>query len=443
MYKMTLLFLAVYTYGLYAAIATGPVWAFYLYELVYFLNPANRWWGSGLPSISYSFIVVAVMMAGTILKWREHQNILKEMPEAKWFVAFFISYGVATVIAVDPEMHNRFMIHLMKSWVTMYIAYKLIDTERKLELALLFYMVGAAYIGYEAMMVGRDSYGRVEGIGTVDSPDANTIAASIVPVVPLAIYFAWHGGLKTKVLTAICAVLVVNGLILINSRGAFLAALIGFAYFVGAMLFSKYKLPKQRLMVFIIIVCSIVATIRLVDNTFLERMATLQDKASIESGGSGGRRMIFWLATFDLLRDHPFGAGIYGYETLSPIYLHDESYFATEYGRRVRAVHSLWFQGLSEIGWLGFAAFLMILFTLYRHLKNAKKFLIDQRRFQYYYLIIAIEGSVLAYFVASTFINMFRVQIMYWLILFGICAAVITLRKQARYVQPTDNSDTT
>jgi hypothetical protein len=440
---MALLFIAVYTYGLYAAIVIGPVWGFYLYELVYFLNPANRWWGNSLPGISYSFIVVAVMMAWTIFKWKEHLNTLKDMPEAKWFLAFFLSYGLATIIAVNPEIHNRFMIHLMKSWVTMYIAYKLIDTERKLELALLFYMVGAAYIGYEAMVVGRNSYGRVEGIGTVDSPEANTIAASIVPIIPLAVYFFWHGSLKTKFLTAICGGLVANGLILINSRGAFLAAMIGFSYFLGAMLFSKYKLPKQRLMVFVIIVCSIVATIRLVDNTFLERIATLQEKSSIESGGSGGRRMNFWLATFDLLRDHPFGAGIYGFETLSPVYLHDESYFVTEYGRKARAVHSVWFQGLSEIGWLGFAAFMMILFTLYRHLKKAKRALVEQHRFQQYYLIIAIEGAMLAYFAASTFINMFRVQIMYWLILFGICAAVITLRLQANDEQSSDKVDNT
>ena len=74
----------------------------------------------------------------------------------------------------------------------LYIAYKLVDTEKKMELAFLFYMIGAAYIGYEAMVVGRDSSGRVEGIVTVDSPDANTLAASIVPVLPLILYFAWH-----------------------------------------------------------------------------------------------------------------------------------------------------------------------------------------------------------------------------------------------------------
>ena len=428
---MTLLFVAVFAYGIYAAIVTGPVWGFYLYELVYFLNPKNRWWGNSLPAISYSFVVVAIMMVGTILRWKEHGNTLKEMPEAKWFAAVFFFYGVASVLAVNPEMHKFFIQHLMKSWVTMYIAYKLIDTEKKLELAFLFYMIGAAYIGYEAMVVGRDSFGRVEGIGTVDSPDANTIAASIVPVVPLMLYFAWQGGIKVKALTAICAALVLNGLVLINSRGAFLAALIGFGYFIVIMLFSRYKLPKQRLIVILVMICSIAVTIRLADNTFLDRMATLQTQSSVESEGSGGRRINFWLATFDLLKDHPFGAGIYGYETLSPIYLDDESFFTVEQGRVVRAVHSVWFQGLSEIGWLGFAAFMMVLYSLYRHLKKAKRFLVEQSRYQQYYLIIAIEGSLLAFFAASSFINMFRVQILYWVILFGICASVIALRSLA------------
>ncbi len=427
MYTFTILFLLLYASGILYTILIGPVWGFYLYELVYFLNPTSRWWGNGIPQISYSFYVVLVMLWIFLLKFKQHKNTLKEMPEAKWFLVVLICYGIATIVAVNPEMNNRYMEYLINTYVVMYVAYRMIDAEKKLEFALIFFMIGAAYIGYEAMIVGRNEFGRVEGIGTVDSPEANTIAASIVPIIPLIMYFGWHGSIKVKFLSVFTAALVFNGLVLINSRGAFLGASAAFGYFIAAMMFSKYKLPRQRIFIVLIIISSIAGVIRLVDDTFIERMATIETQSSADSEGSGGRRMNFWMATFDLLRDHPLGTGIYGYETLSPIYL-DEAFLSSEYGKVARAVHSIWFQGLSEIGWLGFAAFMMVLYSLYQHLRRAKKILIQNHQYRQYYLLIALEGGMLGFLISSSFINMFRSQILYWMLLFGICASVVMIR---------------
>lgn len=425
MSKFAILFLIVYVSGVLSVILKGPVWGFYLYELVYFLNPKHRWWIEGIPDIRYSYYLVILMLTVFIFQFKQQKNMIKEMPEAKWLMGVFFCYGISTVVAVNPEMNSIFMGHLINTWVVMYVAYRMLDTEDKLKYALLFYIIGAAYIGYEAMIVGRDAFGRVEGIGTVDAPDANTIAASIVPAIPLLIYFVWTGSRRVKILSGISALFVVNGLILINSRGAFLGASLGFSYFLAAMMFSKYKLPKQRIMIVLIIVLTMVVLFRLVDHLFIERLATLENQSSINSEGSGGRRMQFWMATFDLLKDHPFGVGIYGFETLSAMYL-DSSLF--EGGREARAVHSIWFQGLSEIGWLGFAFFVSMLVSIFNHLRKAKKLLVDNDNYRQYYFLIAIEAGFLGFLLSSTFINMFRTQILYWMMLFSICASVISIR---------------
>ncbi len=424
----SLLFLLIYAAGLLSAITVGPVWAFYLYELVYFLNPANRWWGQGIPQIGYSFYLVLVMLGMFVMKRKKQQNLLREAPEAKWFILMFLFYGIATLVAANPDMNSRFLGYLINTWVVIYIAYRMIDSEKKLELALVFFMIGAAYIGYEAFTVGRDEFGRVGSIGTVDVPGANSIAASIVPVIPLMMYFGWLGSTRIRVVATICAALIVNGLVLINSRGALLGGAAAFGYFITAMMFSKYKLPKQRIFIALIVLGSIAVIFRLVDETFIERMMTLQDQTEIHDTGSGSRRVHFWIATFDLLRDYPFGAGIYGFETLSPIYLTDPTFFSIEYGKSVRAVHSLWFQGLSEIGWLGFSAFLMLLYSLHRHLKKAKRILVKIGKYKQYYLLIAIEAGMLGFLISSTFINMFRAQVLYWMLLFGISASVVMIR---------------
>ena len=55
-----LAFLLFFIFGLIAAYSVNLAWGFYLYEMVYFLNPGNRWWSTGIPNFKYSFTVVAV-----------------------------------------------------------------------------------------------------------------------------------------------------------------------------------------------------------------------------------------------------------------------------------------------------------------------------------------------------------------------------------------------
>ncbi len=57
-----------------------------------------------------------------------------------------------------------------------------------------------------------------------------------------------------------------------------------------------------------------------------------------------------WLATFDVIEDHPGGVGAYGFQALSPLYV--EAYLFDQ-GQTQKAIHSAWFQSLSELGWPG------------------------------------------------------------------------------------------
>jgi probable O-glycosylation ligase (exosortase A-associated) len=431
MSKIALLFIVAFLYSIYAILMIGPVYGFYIYEIIYFLNPNSRWWFSSLPSFSYSFIVVVLMMISFLITKAKHNiNTIDKTPAAKWFLALFISYCLVTLIAVNGNMHNRFFIELVKLFITMYIAYRILDSEKKLQIALYCFLIGAAYLGYEALNVGRNSYGRVEGIGMVDSPEANTMAAAMAPAVPLLIYFGWQLEWKYKLGIGLLAAFIINGLVLVNSRGAFLGVIVGSAYLLAYMFFSRYKLPKQKLMLTLIILTIIGGTLRLVDDSFWQRMETIQTTSSADSEGSGGRRINFWLATFDLVEDYPFGVGIFGYETLSVFYLKDESYFTEVDGVKMRSVHSIWFQALSEVGWHGFTFFILLLISIKRHLNKAKSYLIAEKNYRIYYLGIALEGAMLAFLVSGSFINVFRVQMLYWLMLFCICYSVTVLNNK-------------
>lgn len=422
MSKFGLLFLLVLSYGCYLMLTTGPVVGIYLYELVYFLRPDFRWWGAGIPSLSYSFLIIifTFLMYVVHIKKVSKTSVIKQ-PEFRWLGFMMLVYIGVSLVAVNKGMHKTFLIELLKSFVILFLFIKLIDNKEKLHKALAAYLVGCAYIGWEAYRVGRNAQGRVEGIGVVDAPDSNGVAATMVAAIPIMVYFFWRMEWKWKICVMVLGALIANGLVLINSRGAFLGAAAGAGFIFLHLIFSKYKLPKQKLMVTLMLVAGAVAVVQVTDKAFWDRMYTIKTTASKDSEGSGGKRINYWLATFDMVEDYPLGLGIYGYQTVSPLYLTDESYFETykHDGVKVRAVHSMWFQALSEIGWVGVIAFFMALARLGWRQRQMKKFLISENRIQDYYLVVAIQAGLLSFLVAGTFIDAFRHNILYWFI--GFC----------------------
>lgn len=403
--------------GFYLAITSGAQWAFYLYQTVYFLNPENRWWFTSLPSIpiSYSFITVILFFLTYAVNVKQYNvNKLREMPQFKWLVLLVVFYALAYFYAVDPVAHKQALIDLVKMLLVLCIGYKVLDSVKKLEWSILAYIIGSAYIGYEAYVVGRNSMNRVEGIGLIDAPEANGTAAAIVASIPLIIFFLWWGNKKLKLLMLLVGPFIANGLILINSRGAFLGLLIGLLHFMWTMLFSRFKFEHQRKFSFAIILLGLSGAFYLVDDAFIDRMFTLTQPE--DERASGSHRVHIWTSTFDLLEDHPLGVGAYGFELLSPQYVDEDLFFR---GQKKKAVHSIWFQALSEIGWQGLITFCLIVISTYLSLAKIKKRCMDAHNHHLFYLSHTLQSALITLLVTSSFINQFRVQIVYWLIFFA------------------------
>ncbi len=423
MSKFALLFLTVLFAGIVATFFYSATASFMLYQIVYMLNPDIRWWSAQIPGLSYSFVTVILMMMALAMNYRTLSPLSpwSRQPMTKWIVLFLGMYYVVFLFAVNLPAHKQFTFDFTKLVIIIAIAYKLIHSERALNAVLWTYIIGATYVGYVAWGAGRGSTGRVEGIGMVDTGgDANHTAAALVPAAVLLIYYAWMGNKKTKLLCFGCGAFIVNALVLINSRGAFVAVVAGGGLFLCYMLFSRFQKAGQRAMAIVIIVAGISGGLYVADETFWERMQTLQTDEQGERGGAG--RMHFWWATFDMLKDYPMGVGIGGYQQLSRLYL-DEG--ATSYAVENRAVHSSWFQLLGEVGWIGAGIFLCLLFSTWRLLRDTKRYLIEKGRNDAYFQIISIQCAMISFMVAATFIDRIRAEVFFWLFLFIAAAANI------------------
>lgn len=426
MSKFALMFLMVFFSGIVITLFYSGTASFMLYQFIYFMNPTARWWSVSIPGISYSFFAVLLMLFALVRHYKEYSELSPwtRQPVFKWVIGLLIMYYLAYTYALNMAYHDRFTYDFTKLVIIILVAYKLLHSKMALNLSLWAYIIGATYIGYLAQVTGRSSGARVEGIGLVDAPDANGTAAALVPAGALLMYYAWMGNWRVRFLCVICGALIANGLVLINSRGAFLGTVAGAGLYLMFMIFSRYRRQGQRAMAIFIAVAGLSGAFYLTDDLFWERMGTLQN---LESKESGAGRVTFWLKTFDMLEDYPMGMGVYGYNALAAQYMDDE----TRGGVEQRSVHSMWFQGLGEVGWIGFGLFVGALVSLYRLSAKAKSWVLSEQDNQAYFHLLAIECALISYLVAGTFINQFRSEILYWMIL------LLAVGSNVYYLQPT------
>jgi len=414
MSKFALFFMLVYLGGFASAFLTNGASAFLLYQAVYMINAEERWWYHQVPDFSYSFYTSILMLAVLAIQYNKLTTVTRwrDLPVIKWILLFLLLHYVGYMHAVNELQHSMFTFNFLKLVIIFMVAYKLINTEKMLDACLWVYALGCTYIGYVAKDVGRNGAGRVEGIGMVDSGgDGNMVAAALAPSIVVLLYFAWQGSWKIRFLAAFCSAFVVNALVLINSRGAFLGVVAGAGLFVIYMLMSRYQKQGQRATAIFIVVAGLAGALSLTDATFWERMQTLQADEQGERGGDGRGRLEYWMVTLDMIKDFPTGMGVGGFQTMSLAYIGE-----------TKVPHSTWFQVLGEFSWHGLAIFIVMLWSVFKLSSKTEKYLLYQGRIEAYFKMLMLECALISFLVAATFIDRARAEVLFWLILF-MCIA--------------------
>ena len=403
--------------GLGAAFFVHAAWAFYVYQIVYFLHPTSRWWGALVPEFSWSFISACSMLVLVVARRKNYGarcTPVYKLPQMRWLLLLGLWMTVVGFYALNTQMHRDFLIDYWKLIAIVVLAIKLLDSETRLEQALIAYVVGAAYIGWEAYSVGRTGAGRLEGIGMIDAPDANGTAAALAPTLAIIVYLVWQGSMRVRLVALVCGAFVANAIVLINSRGAFLGVGAGLTYLLVVMTFARHRSRGQLLVVLLFVVGGVVATVQVTDQVFWERMSTL--KSVEDENTSGSSRIRLWKSSLSVAADHPFGTGVRGFQRLSRSYV-DEDMFLNEKSNG-KAVHSMWFQSLSEMGWLGPLLLLGMINSCRRGSLVVKRLMKERGEHRAYYRCVVLEAAMISSLVAGTFIDAFRAQVLYWLVLF-------------------------
>lgn len=431
-----LLFWSVFFGGIAMSLFRLPVYAFMAYQAVYFFNPPKRWWGDSIPYWSFSFYLVVLMAGLLLINWKKlKQNKLFSVPQTKWIYGFLLLHLMATFYAVLPFRHEMFTTFFFKLVVIISIAYMLINTRKDLYLAILGYVFGAWYLSFYVFQIGRNSGDRVEGIGTVDSPDSNGIAAALAPAIIFGIYFLWRSpNLMYRIASIGVLAFLCNAIVLINSRGAVLGVAVGAMFFMYDLFKAKLKGKYQRGTVIGLCLMGIIGLATIMDDGFTERFLTMKEesKGVNKDGESGSTRVIYWMAALEVAKDYPMGTGAYGFNYHSVAYIPAD----TAIGQRMRreggfkSVHSSWFSTLAEVGFIGLFFLVMIFVSCRNSAKKMKAYFYEKNNLYDYYLVSAMQGALLTFAVCMIFLDRHRAEILYWLFLFFMCAHNIFLNKK-------------
>jgi hypothetical protein len=285
-----------------------PVWALALYMQTYFAAPQNWWWGDDIPELRYALLAGLLLLAAVVANRAQSPDDQGHRRMGSHTAAILMCLNATFVhilLAVDRTISSDTYIELLKYSLLFYLIWYAIQDKRDFRTAIMAIAVGAFYIGYEVTINERGDFqgSRLEGVGAPGATAANSLANLLLICLPLISSLLVDGQKRHKLVAVLAAPLVLNVIILCNSRGTFLG-LIGTG--VTFLLLSRGKTRKRALQA--LALGGLALFLLLGDPKILERFSTTF-VGSEERDTSAASRILFWEAGLRQLADYPLGAG--------------------------------------------------------------------------------------------------------------------------------------
>jgi hypothetical protein len=169
----------------------NPMYGLFGYLLEYFQRPSLYWWGRELPDLRWNFTIGAVASAAYLLRKESLPPVTRTTNVALFLMLLqAVNTSIVTTWAVNEQLSWNWSVTYWKLVVSYFLFSGIVRTPKNLALVLVFQMLGAAYWGWDALD-NRRFGGRLEGIGSGDTLNANKLAAHIITIVPMAVMFVF------------------------------------------------------------------------------------------------------------------------------------------------------------------------------------------------------------------------------------------------------------
>jgi hypothetical protein len=429
----TTLFILIYVGLTLQGVFRHPALIFCVYQCVFFFNPPQRWWGSSLPDLSYSFGIAIILLIFGVKAIFDKNVIRNSLNNSiiKTLLLFLLIFAFASTQAVFYDLHIEQLEYFIKSFVIICSAYVLANTIQKVRWYFEAYIVGAFYLSFYTYQIGRNSGDRVVGIGVLDNLDSNSVAASLLPALIIALHFLFTDKtILRRLYYAAACVFIANALVLINSRGAMLGVGVGALFYLYQIYKASSVIKYAKLKALSLVLLALAGGVYVADDSALERFTSIfkvsSENVEVETGAT---RTHFWKAAIDMSKDYPLGLGFRGYNAYSASYIPEN----VNTGRnRSRSVHSSWFEALSEVGYIGLAVLLYLVYLSVKLSNSAKTYFKKVNDSNSVLLIFALQGALIATYVSMSFISRMRGETFVWLLMLVAALYAITQRAESQ-----------
>jgi hypothetical protein len=397
--------------------ARHSIYGLMLYAFVLYVHPHTQWWGASLPDLRWSLLSALLAFAASFVHPPNKDSLQLLKRPIVIAILFFVGWIVVqTAWAINVNRH-LILVNIMPKYVLlMVLMYRCIDTPEHLRLFLWAHVLGASYMGWDAY----SSYqgGRFEGFGGPDLDEANAGALQIITAVFCAAGLFLAGNWRERAVLVVLGGIMVNGVVLTQSRSGFLAAAI------GGVMFNYFAPSRYRWRVMALSVVALVGFAALADEGFWERIDTIRYGGErVEGVDTGGGRLEAIQAQVRMFRDYPMGCGHRCTAELSTIYMED--WMLTGVGdERGRSSHNTAMTLLVEQGvpgiffYLLFLAWLAIVLTrLHGQLRQLRDPLPS--------FLPGIAAALTAVTVGDMFVDYLKLEVRFWLI--GLIMVVVNL----------------
>lgn len=320
------------------------------------MNPHRQLWGFAA-GVSYNQWIAIATIAGFVIIMREHR--LRFDMTMALLLTLLLCIIASTLFSLAPELAWRKGEELIKLIIFALLAHAMLDRKVRVQAFIWLLAICLGFYGVKGGTLFILSGGNHFFTGPRDSfiADRNHLAVAMLMAVPLMNYLRLHTADRWLRLGLIAAmVFTVFGIVGTSSRGGFIG-LLAMAGFLWAR--SRNKVLTGLLMLPIVVGLTFV-----VPERWVERMQTI-DTAAEEDGSFQGR-VLAWQTYFNAALHHPLlGVGPFALNE-DEVYLRYEPYEGFvdyENLRGARAAHSIYFQVIGELGFLGFAVYMLLAAT--------------------------------------------------------------------------------
>ncbi len=327
-----------------------PIFGFYFYLTTTFVYPTGRWWGYMLPDLRWAFLSAFITGVAIIF----HQGKLHSKPiwlanpPAVVMVLYSGWMWLQTPWALDLETHLDGSVRFVKYLVAFWFVYRIVDSKERLRDLLFAHVLGCGLLGILAQFIGRDG-DRLDGVGGPGIDDANTLGMYLATgaIVGIGLFVTQTGWRRYLSLASL--VVIVNGIVLANSRGSFIGIL------AGGLLLTVCRAKQHRWLLRAFLLVGAIGLTVIVDQTFIDRMFSIQDVASDDDRTDTSTRSRAELAKaqVQMFLDYPMGTGHRGTAVLSTRYL-DRKWLTLDHGgdesTAARSSHNTFLTTLVEQG---------------------------------------------------------------------------------------------